>query len=64
MLRKTGKKSGYEILKDLTRGKVITIDLLHEFIDNLDIDDKDKEKLKKLEIKEYKGLADKLVKQD
>jgi adenylosuccinate lyase len=59
VLRKSGKVNPYELLKELSRGKNITMDLIKDFIKNLDIDDDDKEKLLNLDPKNYIGLADK-----
>jgi len=60
VLRKNGYKDAYEILKEMTRGKVVTINEIREFINNLKIDDLDKERLLKLEVKNYIGIAEKL----
>ncbi|MBI4067356.1 adenylosuccinate lyase, partial [Candidatus Gottesmanbacteria bacterium] len=60
-LRMKGLKNAYEMLKEKTRGKVLTRDEMHNLIDNLPIDKKDKQLLKIKELKEYAGLAEKLV---
>lgn len=60
VLRKNGYKDAYEILKEMTRGKVVTINEIRDFIKTLKIDDSDKERLLKLEVKDYIGIADKL----
>lgn len=60
VLRKNGYKDAYEILKEMTRGNVVTINEIREFINNLKIDDLDKERLLKLEVKNYIGIAEKL----
>ncbi len=60
ILRREGEKMPYEKLKELTRGKKITLDDLHHFIDNLDISDTVKKELKKLTPQNYIGLASKL----
>lgn len=60
ILRKNGYKDAYEILKEITRGKSITIEDLRNFIKTLDIQKKDKERLLKLDPKDYTGIASKL----
>jgi adenylosuccinate lyase len=59
VLRKYGKSEAYEKLKDFSRGKKVTLDELHNFIDALDLDKKEKDRLKKLKVRDYIGLADK-----
>lgn len=61
ILRREGAKMPYEQLKELTRGKQITLADLHRFIDNLDVDKKIKKELKKLTPLNYIGLAEKLA---
>jgi adenylosuccinate lyase len=58
ILRFKGKKGGYEVLKDLSRGKIITLGDIRDFIDTLDIDSGIKDKLKKLNPEDYVGLAE------
>ncbi len=60
-LRREGKEGGYEILKDLSRGKTVDIEKLHEFIDSLNVDKETKKKLKGLKVEDYVGLAKDLV---
>jgi adenylosuccinate lyase len=60
-LRKLGKNNSYELLKDLARGKAITLEQIHELIDSLDISEKDKTRLKNLRVDEYIGLAKEIV---
>ena len=60
ILRKNHVDKAYEKLKELTRGKKITKEILITFIENLDIPDNDKEILLNLEPKNYIGIADKL----
>ncbi len=62
VLRKNGYENGYEMLKELTRGKKITLDDLRKFISELDIDQNDKERLLNLTPENYLGLASSLVK--
>ena len=60
ILRKNKIPDAYNKLKDLTRGKKITKDILEEFIKNLDINKEDKEILLNLTPKTYIGLANKI----
>ena len=61
VLRKNGYDDAYQILKGLTRGKHISMKEIKEFVEGLDIDTTDKERLLALEPEKYLGLADKLV---
>lgn len=61
ILRREKVKMPYEALKKLTRGRKITLDDFHCFIDNLDISDKIKKELKKIRPENYVGLAEELV---
>ncbi len=62
VLRKNGVENAYEILKGLTRGKDISMDDIHKFIEELEINQDDKERLLKLEPKNYVGLAEEIAK--
>lgn len=62
ILRKNGYKNAYEILKKLTRGKNITLKQMREFIQEMDIEEKDKKILLNLQPCNYVGLAEELVK--
>lgn len=57
ILRKNGYENAYEILKNMTRGKNITIEQMRCFIENLEINKEDKDNLLKLEPENYLGLA-------
>jgi adenylosuccinate lyase len=61
ILRREGIKMPYEQLKELTRGKQITLDDIYRFIDSLDVTDKVKKELKKITPENYTGLASKLA---
>lgn len=61
VLRKNGYNNAYELLKEFTRGKNVTLQQLKEFIDALDINYKDKEELLKLKPSNYTGLSSELV---
>ena len=61
VLRKNGYENGYEMLKELTRGKKVAVEELKAFISKLDISDVDKENLLNLTPETYVGLAPKLI---
>lgn len=61
VLRKNGYTNAYELLKELTRGREITLQDIQSFIRGLDIPNEDKENLLNLTPSNYLGLADKLV---
>ena len=61
ILRREGEKMPYEKLKELTRGKTVTLADIHIFIKNLKIDEKIKKELLKITPKNYTGLASKLA---
>ena len=62
VLRKNGTTNAYEMLKELTRGKEINnIDILRNFIVELDIPVEDKDSLLNLTPNNYIGLANELV---
>ena len=60
ILRKNKMPNAYEKLKELTRGKKVTKEILQKFINSLDIDEKDKQRLICLEPKDYIGVANQL----
>ncbi len=56
ILRREGYPQPYEALKELTRGRsLVTREILHEFIDSLDVSDDVKEELKQLTPHNYVG---------
>ncbi len=61
MLRKNGEQNAYELLKRLSRGKVLSKKELDEFVEKLDISSEDKQKLINLSPKTYIGLASEIV---
>jgi len=61
ILRREGVKMPYEKLKELTRGKVVTLADIHKFISTLDVSDKTKKELLKITPENYIGLASKFV---
>lgn len=62
ILRREGIKMPYEKLKELTRGKQITLKEIHSFINSLGISDKIKKELLIITPENYTGLASKLAK--
>lgn len=60
VLRKNGVANGYEMLKELTRGKRVSIEEFRVFISGLEINKQDKERLLKLTPENYIGLANKI----
>ncbi len=62
ILRRERVEAPYEKLKKLSRGKKITLDDIHTFIDGLNITDTVKTELKAITPLNYIGLAEKLVK--
>jgi adenylosuccinate lyase len=61
-LRREGAEVPYERLKELTRGRHITLEDLARFIDSLDVPVSLKKRLKALKPETYVGLAEKLAK--
>ena len=61
ILRRENYPSAYEALKELTRGKKLTLKKLTLFIDKLKLSAKVKKELKDLTVEKYIGLAEKLT---
>lgn len=61
ILRKNGYINAYEILKEKTKGKKVSLEELRNWLKDLEIDEEDKVRLKNIEIKDYIGLAKKIV---
>ena len=61
ILRREGEEFPYEKLKELTRGKKVTLADFHHFIDNLSIAEKIKKELKEITPENYTGIAAKIV---
>lgn len=61
VLRREGVKMPYEQLKELTRGKQVTLADTHEFIDGLEVSPAVKKELKQFTPENYIGLASKLA---
>jgi len=62
ILRAAGVKNPYEKLKSLTRGKKTDMPAVKNFIENLDVSSDVKNKLKKLTVTNYLGIAEFLAK--
>ena len=63
ILRKHLMKDGYELMKELSRGKDISKEDLHHMIDKIDIPFEEKQGLKNLTPSSYTGIAKTLAKQ-
>lgn len=61
ILRKNKYNNAYELLKELTRGKEISLEEIRKFVNNLDINENDKKVLMNLTPSKYIGLAEKLA---
>jgi hypothetical protein len=61
LLRKEGYDKPYELMKDFSRGKTCTTKELHDFINNLDIKEEIKDKIRLLKPENYIGLSKELV---
>ncbi len=62
VMRKVGMDRPYERLKELTRGRRVTAEIMKEFIENLPLPKDDKARLLKMTPATYVGLAAKLAK--
>ena len=60
VLRKNKDTEAYEKLKDFTRGKKVSLEDMHKYIDSLDIEKEDKERLLNLDVNDYIGLSKEL----
>ena len=61
VMRKVGMDHPYERLKELTRGRRVTAEIMQEFVKGLDLPKADKERLLKLSPSTYVGIAAKLA---
>jgi adenylosuccinate lyase len=64
VMRRYGIAEPYERLKALTRGKMVTRELLHDFIEKLDVPDEAKSRLLALTPSTYTGLAASLARRN
>ena len=62
VMRKVGMDHPYERLKELTRGRRVTAQIMRDFIEALPLPDEDKSRLKKMTPSSYTGIAAKLAK--
>ena len=62
VMRKVGMDRPYERLKELTRGRRVTAEIMQEFVKNLDLPAADKKRLLKLTPATYVGIAPQLAK--
>lgn len=62
ILRREGVPMPYEKLKEVTRGKTVTMENLQTFIKNLDVTDSVRKELQALTPENYIGLAEKIAK--
>jgi len=60
ILRTTDIDDPYELLKEQTRGRKVSLEDLHRFVDGLDVSDAVKGKLKGLRVRDYVGDAAKI----
>lgn len=61
VMRKVGMDHPYERLKELTRGRRVTAEIMQDFVKNLPLPKSDKERLLKLTPATYVGLAEQLA---
>ena len=61
VMRKVGMDHPYERLKELTRGRRVTAEIMQEFVKGLDLPKADKARLMKLTPSTYIGIAEKLA---
>ncbi len=61
MMRRHGIPRAYETLKELTRGRAMSRDLIRQFIESLPLDAATKSRLAELSPASYSGLAQELV---
>ena len=61
VMRKVGMDRPYERLKELTRGRRVTAEIMKEFVQGLDLPKADKARLMKLTPSSYIGIAEKLA---
>ena len=61
IMKREGHEDAYETLKVFTRGKKMTLILLHEFVDTLSVSDEVKDELKAITPANYLGLSKRLA---
>lgn len=60
-LRAKGYKRAYEMLKEKTRGKILSKNQLYSLIDELPIATKDREQLKIKSLSQYSGITERII---
>ena len=61
VMRKAGIEKPYEKLKELTRGQKIDQETIRTFVEGLELDDADKQRLLEMSPASYTGMASKIV---
>ncbi|SFB70699.1 Adenylosuccinate lyase [Halobiforma haloterrestris] len=61
ILRREGQEDAYEQVKDLTRGKDVTLEDFRDLFDDLEVEESVREELRELTPAGYTGVADELV---
>ncbi len=61
VMRKVGMANPYERLKELTRGRRVTAEIMHEFISSLELPQEDKDRLLAMTPASYIGCAEALA---
>ncbi len=61
VMRKAGIEKPYEKLKELTRGNVIDRETIRQFVEGLDLDSADKQRLLDMTPASYTGIASRIV---
>lgn len=64
ILRKAGVEKPYEKMKELTKGKKVTVEKIHEFIDSLSLPQETTRELKSITPTNYLGIAPFLAKKN
>jgi adenylosuccinate lyase len=62
VMRKVGMANPYERLKELTRGRRVTAEIMKEFVEGLELPEEDKTRLKEMTPASYVGMAEELAK--
>ncbi|NKE36304.1 adenylosuccinate lyase [Natronococcus sp. JC468] len=61
ILRREGQEDAYERVKELTRGRTVTLEDFHELFADLEVDDEVRAELRELTPADYTGVASELV---
>ncbi len=60
ILRLEGLDDPYTLLKEITRGKRVTMEMLQKFIEQLEVSENVKQELRALKVENYTGLAEEI----